>query len=66
MIMQGSKLVEAPMSVTNRAGGSYGVALNYLAQFAGDGQHLMIQTSTPLSARLARCVPMSSSTASAS
>jgi putative tricarboxylic transport membrane protein len=52
MIMQTSKLVEVPMSVTNRAGGSYGVALNYLAQFAGDGQHLMIQTSTPLSALL--------------
>lgn len=52
MIMQTSKLVDAPMSVTNRAGGSYGVALNYLAQFNGDGQHLMIQTSTPLSALL--------------
>jgi putative tricarboxylic transport membrane protein len=52
MIMQSAKLVEAPMSVVNKAGGSYGVALNYLAQFAGDGQHLMIQTSTPLSALL--------------
>jgi putative tricarboxylic transport membrane protein len=52
MIMQSARLVEAPMSVVNKAGGSYGVALNYLAQFAGDGQHLMIQTSTPLSALL--------------
>lgn len=51
-IMQSAKLVEAPMSVVNKSGGSYGVALNYLAQFAGDGQHLMIQTSTPLSALL--------------
>ena len=33
-------------------GGSYGVALNYLAQFNADGQRLMIQTSTPLSALL--------------
>ena len=40
------------MSVINKAGGSYGVALNYLAQFNGDGQRLMIQTSTPLSALL--------------
>jgi putative tricarboxylic transport membrane protein len=52
MIMQTAKLVEAPLSVVNKAGGSYGVALNYLAQFAGDGQHLMVQTSTPLSALL--------------
>ena len=52
MIMQTSKLVDAPMSVINKPGGSYGVALNYLSQFAGDGQHLMIQTSTPLSALL--------------
>lgn len=52
MIMQASKLVDAPMSVINKPGGSYGVALNYLSQFAGDGQRLMIQTSTPLSALL--------------
>ena len=52
MIMQTAKLVDAPMSVINKAGGSYGVALNYLAQFNGDGQRLMIQTSTPLSALL--------------
>ena len=52
MIMQTSKLVDTPMSVINKPGGSYGVALNYLSQFAGDGQHLMIQTSTPLSALL--------------
>ena len=52
MIMQTAKLVDTPVSVVNKTGGSYGVALNYLAQFAGDGQHLMIQTSTPLSALL--------------
>ena len=52
MIMQGAKLVDTPMSVVNKSGGSYGVALNYLAQFNGDGQRLMIQTSTPLSALL--------------
>ena len=52
MIMQTAKLIDTPMSVINKAGGSYGVALNYLAQFNGDGQRLMIQTSTPLSALL--------------
>ena len=52
MIMQGAKLIDAPMSVVNKSGGSYGVALNYLAQFNADGQRLMIQTSTPLSALL--------------
>jgi len=49
-LMQGAKLVDAPMSVTNRPGGSYGVALAYLGQFPGDGHRLFVQTSTPLSA----------------
>lgn len=49
-ILQTAKLVEQPIVVSNRAGGSYGVALNYLGQFNGDGTKLMIQTSTPLSA----------------
>jgi putative tricarboxylic transport membrane protein len=51
-IMQTGKLVETQVTVTNRPGGSYGVALNYLAQFPGDGHRLFIQTSTPLSALL--------------
>ena len=51
-IMQTQKLVETPIAVTNKAGGSYGVALNYLAQFPGDGHRLFVQTSTPLSALL--------------
>ena len=51
-IMQTQKLVDTPIAVTNKAGGSYGVALNYLAQFPGDGHHLFVQTSTPLSALL--------------
>lgn len=51
-IMQQMKLVEVPLSVVNKPGGSYGVALNYLAQFPGDGQRLLVQTSTPLSALL--------------
>ena len=51
-IMQANKLVEPQITVTNKAGGSYGVALNYLGQFAGDGHRLLVQTSTPLSALL--------------
>lgn len=49
-VLQAAKLVEQPVIVSNRAGGSYGVALNYLGQFNGDGTKLLIQTSTPLSA----------------
>ncbi len=51
-IIQTGKLIEQALSVTNKPGGSYGVALNYLGQFPGDGQRLLIQTSTPLSALL--------------
>jgi putative tricarboxylic transport membrane protein len=52
VILQTNKLIDSPLSVTNKAGGSYGVALNYLGQFAGDGHRILIQTSTPLSALL--------------
>ena len=51
-ILQANKLIDAQIAVTNKAGGSYGVALNYLSQFPGDGHRLFIQTSTPLSALL--------------
>ena len=51
-IMQTHKLVDTQIAVTNKAGGSYGVALNYLGQFPGDGHRLIVQTSTPLSALL--------------
>ena len=51
-IMQTHKLVDTQIAVTNKAGGSYGVALNYLGQFPGDGHRLFVQTSTPLSALL--------------
>jgi putative tricarboxylic transport membrane protein len=51
-IMQTHKLIETPLTITNKPGGSYGVALNYLGQFSGDGHRIFIQTSTPLSALL--------------
>jgi putative tricarboxylic transport membrane protein len=49
-ILQNNKLVDQSIIVTNKPGGSYGVALNYLGQFNGDAHRMMIQTSTPLSA----------------
>jgi putative tricarboxylic transport membrane protein len=49
-VLQSNKLVDQSIVVTNKPGGSYGVALNYLGQFNGDAGHVMIQTSTPLSA----------------
>ena len=49
-VLQQMKLFELPIAVTNKTGGSYAVALNYLAQFPGDGHRLFVQTSTPLSA----------------
>jgi putative tricarboxylic transport membrane protein len=51
-ILQAKRLIETPMSITNKAGGSYGVALTYLSQFPGDAHRVMIQTSTPLTAYL--------------
>ncbi|HEV2008312.1 MAG TPA: tripartite tricarboxylate transporter substrate binding protein [Burkholderiales bacterium] len=51
-IMLTHKLIETPLTITNKPGGSYGVALNYLGQFSGDGHRIFIQTSTPLSALL--------------
>jgi len=51
-ILQARKLIEAPISVVNKPGGSYGVALAHLAQFPGDGHRILIQTSTPLTAHL--------------
>lgn len=51
-IMQNAKLVEQPITVTNKPGGNYGIAMNYLGQFNGDGHKLMVQTSTPLTAAI--------------
>ena len=51
-IVQTYKLIEVPLTITNKPGGSYGVALNYLGQFPGDAHRIFIQTSTPLSALL--------------
>lgn len=47
-ILQSRKLVETPVTVLNKPGGGYGVAMAYLSQFNGDGHRLFIQTSTPL------------------
>jgi putative tricarboxylic transport membrane protein len=49
-IFQSNKLVEQSINVTNKPGGNYGIAMNYLAQHNGDAHKLMVQTSTPLTA----------------
>lgn len=49
-ILQSKKLIDAPITIVNRPGGGYGVALAYLGQFSGDAHRMMIQTSTPLAA----------------
>lgn len=49
-IVQKHKLIDQPITVTNKPGGGYGMALNYLGQFPGDGHRLLLQTATPLSA----------------
>jgi putative tricarboxylic transport membrane protein len=49
-ILQMQKLVEPQITITNKPGGPYAVAYNYLSQFPGDGSKLVVQTSTPLAA----------------
>ena len=49
-ILQTQKLVDPQITITNKPGGPYAVAYNYLSQFPGDGSKLSIQTSTPLAA----------------
>lgn len=51
-ILQTNKLVESQITVSNKPGSGFAVAFNYLSQFPGDGQRLVVQTSTPLSALL--------------
>lgn len=49
-IMQSNQLLAQSIAVTNRPGGNYGIAMNYLGQQNGDPHKLMVQTSTPLTA----------------
>ena len=51
-ILQTQKLVGPQITVTNKPGGPYAVAYNYMSQFPGDGSKLAVQTSTPLAALL--------------
>ena len=51
-ILQANKLVEQAINTTNKPGGNYGIAMNYLSQHNGDGSKLMVQTSTPLTAAI--------------
>jgi putative tricarboxylic transport membrane protein len=47
-LLQEKKLVEAPMSVVNRAGGGGAVALAFTHQHAGDGHYLQVASPTML------------------
>lgn len=51
-IFQSRQLVEQAINTTNKPGGNYGIALNYLGQHNGDAHKLMVQTSTPLTAAI--------------
>lgn len=51
-IVQSARLVEQAINVSNKPGGNYGIALNYMSQQNGDGHKLMVQTSTPLTAAI--------------
>ncbi len=51
-IFQSAKLIEQAITTTNKPGGSYGIAMNYLGQHNGDAHKLMVQTSTPLTAAI--------------
>ena len=49
-IFQSNKWVDQAINTTNKPGGNYGIAMNYLGQHNGDAHKLMVQTSTPLTA----------------
>ena len=51
-IFQSNKLVEQAINTTNKPGGNYGIAMNYLGQFDRDAHKLMVQTTTPLTAAI--------------
>lgn len=51
-IFQSNKLVEQAINTTNKPGGNYGIAMNYLGLHNGDGHKLMVQTTTPLTAAI--------------
>ena len=51
-IFQSRQMVEQSINTSNKPGGNYGIAMNYLGQFNGDAHKLMIQTSTPLTAAI--------------
>ena len=51
-ILQSNKMVEQAINTSNKPGGNYGIAMNYLGQHNGDAHKLMVQTSTPLTAAI--------------
>ena len=51
-IFQTHQSLGQSINTINKPGGNYGIGLNYLGQFNGDAHHLMVQTSTPLTAAI--------------
>ncbi len=51
-LFQSNKLVEQAINTSNKPGGNYGIAMNYLGQYNGDAHKLMVQTTTPLTAAI--------------
>src|SRR5689334_15647246 len=58
-IMQAHKLINVPIVIVNRPGGSGTLALNQLRSSPGDGHVVLIMNSITLSAHIAGLVPYS-------
>jgi putative tricarboxylic transport membrane protein len=57
-VLQGEKLVPAPMVVLNKAGGNQSLAVVYLTQKAPDPHHLLYATATVFTNQLAGLTPL--------
>ncbi|HEV8517005.1 MAG TPA: tripartite tricarboxylate transporter substrate-binding protein, partial [Burkholderiales bacterium] len=56
-ILQERKLVDVPVTVTNKPGGSGTIGLNYLNQHVGDGHYLIIATTGAISNHIMGLIP---------
>jgi putative tricarboxylic transport membrane protein len=56
-ILQQHKLVDAPVNVVNKPGGSGTIGLNYLNQHPGDGHYIIIATTGSISNHIMGLIP---------
>ena len=56
-IMQEKKLVDAPTTVLNKAGGGGALAFNYLNQHAGDGHYVLMSSGTMITSNIVGTSP---------